>query len=83
MNAFLAGLLKAWKAVRSNPVFVLVSSSAFGAVVSAVQDELSMGHIDLTRAGLNKLVNLAVMAAIAALVHLYRPQPNTPPPPQP
>ena len=65
-----------WAGVRSNPVFVAFSSAATGAIISAVQDGLSMGHIDYTRAGLNKLTGYAVTAGIAAVVHLYRPHPN-------
>jgi hypothetical protein len=68
-----------WQTMRSNPVFVTVSSAATGAVVSALQDEMASGKIDWTRAGINKLVGYAVTAAIAALVHLYRPAPGAPP----
>lgn len=68
-------LKSVWLAVRSNPVFVAASSGAVGAVVSMVQDELASGHIDWTRGGLNKLCGLATTAAIAAVVHLYRPKP--------
>ena len=75
---FLQWLKAAWLAVRSNPVFVTVSSAAAGAVVSAVQDELASGKIDWTRAGLDKLTGYALTAAIAALVHLYRPAPPNP-----
>ena len=72
-------LKQLWATVRSNPIFVTVSSAAAGAVVSGIQDELASGHIDWTRAGLNKLTGYAVTAAIAALVHLYRPTPGAPP----
>jgi hypothetical protein len=68
-----------WKSVRSNPVFVAVSSAAGGAVVSGIQDEMASGHIDWTRAGINKLTGYAVTAAVAALVHLYRPAPGATP----
>jgi len=67
-------------AVRSNPVFVAASSAAAGAVASMVQDELASGHIDWTRGGLNKLCGLAFTAALAAVVHLYRPRPSDLPP---
>jgi hypothetical protein len=65
-----------WDSVRSNPVFVTVSSAAVGAVVSGVQDEMASGRIDWSRGGINKLTGYALTAAIAALVHLYRPSPN-------
>ena len=74
-------LKRLWDSVRSNPIFVAVSSAAVGAVVSDIQDELASGKIDWTRAGLNKLTGYALTAAIAALVHLYRPKPDTNPNP--
>ena len=79
MNAFWQWLKNLWATLRSNPVFVTVSSAAFGAFVSGVQDELASGKIDWTRAGLNKLTGYALMAAISALVHLYRPTPGSNP----
>lgn len=80
MNAILVWFKSAWLAVRSNPVFVAASSAAAGAVASMVQDELASGHIDWTRGGLNKLCGLAFTAALAAVVHLYRPKPAAPQP---
>lgn len=81
MNAFWQSCKNLWATVRSNPVFVTVSSAAVGAIVSGIQDELASGKIDWTRAGLNKLTGYALTAAIAALVHLYRPAPRTNPNP--
>jgi hypothetical protein len=72
-------LKQLWASIKSSPIFVTTSSAAVGAVVSAVQDELASGKIDWTRAGLNKLTGYALTAAIAALVHLYRPAPGTNP----
>jgi hypothetical protein len=69
-------LVAFWNAIKSNPVFVAVSSAAVGAIVSGVQDEMASGKLDWSRGGINKLTGYAVTAAIAALVHLYRPQPN-------
>jgi hypothetical protein len=68
-----------WASIRSNPVFVTASSAAAGALVSGIQDELASGHIDWTRSGINKLTGYALTAAIAAIVHLYRPAPGTNP----
>jgi hypothetical protein len=65
-----------WQRIRSNPIFVVASSAFVGSVVSTVQDELAMGKIDWTRAGLNKLTGYAVTAAVAAIVHLYREKPG-------
>ena len=79
MNTFLMRVGQIWKSVRSSPVFVTVSSAAAGAFVSGLQDELASGHIDWTRAGWNKLMGYALTAAVAALVHLYRPAPGATP----
>jgi hypothetical protein len=76
---FIQWLKAVWLTVKSNPVFVAVSSAAAGAIVSAVQDEMASGKIDWTRAGLNKLAGYAVTAAVAALVHLYRTPPGATP----
>jgi hypothetical protein len=65
-----------WNKVKSNPVFVAVSSAVVGALVSEIQDEMASGKVDWTRAGLNKLTGYAVTAGVAALIHLYRPNPN-------
>jgi len=67
-----------WSKVKSNPVFVAVSSAAVGAVVSGLQDEMASGKVDFTRSGWNKLMGYAFTAAIAALAHLYRPAPTQP-----
>ena len=79
MNTFLMRVGQLWKSVRSNPVFVTVSSAAVGAFVSGLQDELASGHIDWTRAGWNKLMGYTFTAALAAIVHLYRPAPGSTP----
>jgi len=65
-----------WAKIRSNPIFVTVSSAAVGAIVSGIQDEMASGKIDWTRGGINKLTGYAATAAIAALAHLYRMPPN-------
>ncbi len=72
-------LKQVWLSIRSNPVFVTVSSAMIGALVSGIQDELASGQIDWTRAGINKLAGYAVTAGLAALAHLYRPAPGSVP----
>ena len=42
---------------------------------------MASGHIDWTRGGLNKLTGLATTAAIAAVIHLYVPNPGSNPNP--
>jgi hypothetical protein len=78
MTNFLNFLKLLWANVGSNPIFVVASSAFVGSVVSTLQDELAMGHIDWTRGGLNKLTGYAITAAVAAIVHLYRPKPGIP-----
>ncbi len=78
-SAFFADVQAAWISVRSNPVFVTVSSAMVGAIVSAVQDEMASGKIDWSRGGINKLTGYAVTAGIAAIIHLYRPNPPSKP----
>ena len=41
-----------------------------------IQDEMASGKIDWTRGGVNKLTGCAVIAAISAVLHLYRPGPG-------
>ena len=79
MNDVVQFLASVWKSVRSNPVFVAVSSAAIGAIVSGLQDELASGRIDWSHSGINKLLGYALTAGIAALVHLYRPSPGSTP----
>lgn len=79
LSDVLTGAVNIWKSVRSNPIFVAVSSAMTGAVVSAIQDEMASGKIDWTRGGINKLTGYAVTAGIAAIVHLYRPNPPSKP----
>ena len=77
-------LKQIWLSVHNNPIFVLFYSTAAGAAASMIQDELASGHIDWTRAGLNKLMGYAFTAGIAAVVHLYVPTPGSNPnPPKP
>ena len=60
MNRIIQLSVQLWKSLRSNPVFVTVSSAAVGAIVSGLQDELASGKIDWTRAGINKLTGYAL-----------------------
>ena len=81
MNRIIQLSVQLWKSLRSNPVFVTVSSAAVGAIVSGLQDELASGKIDWTRTGINKLTGYALTAAVASIVHLYRPSPGANPNP--
>jgi hypothetical protein len=64
-----------WNQIRSNPVFVTVSSAAAGAVVKMLQDELTRGGLDLSATGLRRMGILIVTVVVTALVHLYTPVP--------
>ena len=75
-------LKKLWLSVRSNVYFVAFYSASAGALVSMAQDELASGKIDWTRGGINKLMGYAFSMGVAAVVHLYTPQPGTNPNPK-
>lgn len=68
-------LKQIWLTVRSNAYFVGAYSAAAGAIADVVYDELQTGHVDVTSAGIHKLLTAAGGATLVALVHLYRPVP--------
>jgi len=65
-----------WNSVKSNPYFVAGYSAFLGAVASEIQDEITAGHLDFTRAGVHKMVGYALSVAVAAVVHLYQSKPT-------
>ena len=73
-------LRAAWLRVRSNPVFVAVSSAFIGAAGNALYQQANSGAIDLSAAGLRKVALTGAAAALLALMHLYRPVPAQPNP---
>lgn len=66
-----------WLTLRSNPWFVAAYSAVVGAVADVLYDELQTGKVDLSAAGLHKLATLAGLAALTAVLHLYRPAPGS------
>lgn len=66
---------KAWTAIRSNPVFVTLSSAASGAAVNFLYDEIQNGKLDFSAAGFHKLAVFVTGAVVTALYHLYTPKP--------
>jgi hypothetical protein len=74
-------LKQLWLSLRSNVYFVAFYSTASGAAISMLQDEMASGKIDWSRAGLNKLCGCAVIAGAYAVIHLYRPAPGANPKP--
>src|SRR5271168_1706273 len=78
-----------WQKLRSNPTFVAISGLFFGAVGDSVFEELQTGKLDLSRAGVHRILASAVGTAFVAWWHLHQPAPGqgqgqiTPPPPQP
>ena len=79
MNNAIAFLVALWKTVRSNPVFVAISSAVGGTILDYLDDGFRSGHIDFSPAGFHKLYLVAVGAIIFALAHLYRPAPGANP----
>lgn len=72
-------LTQLWNSLKSQAWFVAVSSAAGGAVLDFLNDELTKGHLDFSKMGWDRVGTVALTAAIAAIVHLYRRPPNTPP----
>ena len=70
-------LKQLWLTLRSNPYFVGASSAFVGALMDTVYDELQTGHVDLSRAGLHKLLAIAGTAVFLSLYHLYMPRPQS------
>ena len=70
-----------WKAIRSNPYFVVPSSAAFGAILSMLRDEFLAGKLDLGPDGISRLKAAAAGAIIVALYHLYLDKPGSNPNP--
>ncbi len=67
-----------WLQVRSNPIFVAFSGFFVGAIGNSLDDQLRGGHVDLSQAGLHKLLIASGVSALIAVIHLYRPAPNQP-----
>ena len=70
-----------WKAIRSNPYFVVPSSAAFGAILSLLRDEFLAGKLDFSPSGVSRLKAAAVGAIVVALYHLYLDKPGSNPNP--
>lgn len=65
-----------WLSVRSNPYVVTAYSAAAGAVVSYLQGALATGQFSFASINWQQLATLAGTAALASLIHLYRPAPG-------
>lgn len=76
------GIIKAfWLSIRSNQTFVLVSGLFFGAVGDAIFDSIQTGHLDLSSAGIHRILASAAGTAFIAWWHLVRPSPGSNPNP--
>lgn len=69
-------LTRFWNSIRSNVYFVAFEGGASGALCNYVYDALSSGHLDFSRAGLQKMALCAATGGITALRLLVRPVPN-------
>jgi len=72
-------LKQLWLSVRSNPYVVAAYSAAFGAVVSYFSGALQTGQFSFGAINWERLGTLAGTAALAAVVHLYKPTPGSNP----
>ena len=72
MNAF----KRFWDSIRSNKYFVAFEGGASGALMNYAYDGLTAGHLDFSRAGLQKMTAFALTGGITAVRLLYRPQPQ-------
>lgn len=68
-------LKKFWISIRSNPYFVAFEGGATGALGDFIADALSSGHLDFSRAGLQKLAVFALTGGLTAVRLLVRPVP--------
>lgn len=74
-------LKQLWLTVRSNPFFVAFEGGAVGSVLNFLDDGITAGHLDFSRAGIHKLVTVALSGGILAVRLLYRPAPGSNPKP--
>ena len=64
-----------WQKLRSNPTFVVISRLFFGAVGDTIFEEIQSGKLDLSKAGLHRILVSAAGTAFVAWWHLYQPAP--------
>jgi hypothetical protein len=65
-----------WDSIRSNKYFVAFEGGASGVLLNYVYDFGTTGHLDFSKAGLQKLAVAVVTGGITAVRLLYRPQPT-------
>jgi hypothetical protein len=66
---------KIWDSIRSNVYWVSFEGAFSGALVNYLYDAATAGHLDFSKAGLEKAAAFAFTAGITAVRLLYRPQP--------
>jgi hypothetical protein len=76
LTAFAFWAQGAWLRLRSKPGFVAAYSAALGAIGDGLYQQIGLGYVDFTVAGVRKLFFAGLGAAIVALMHLYRPTPQ-------
>ena len=76
MNA----LRQLWLTLRSNRYFVAFEGGFYGAAMNFISEAVTnSGKVDLTKAGLEKLLSFALLGGFAAVQLLRRPAPGANP----
>jgi hypothetical protein len=73
-------LKQLWLTLRSNPYVVAFEGGFYGAAVNFISEAvMNGGKVDVTKAGLEKLLSFAIAGGIAAVRLLLRPAPGSTP----
>ena len=68
-------LKQLWDGLKSQAWFVTVTSAIGGAALDVLQDYVTNQSLDLSPAGIKKMLTVIAVAVAASLIHLYRPTP--------
>lgn len=68
-------LLRLWNRLKSNSTFVVLSGLFYGALGDTIFEDLQSGKLDLSRAGLHRILVSAAGTAFVAWWHLHQPAP--------
>ena len=70
-------MINLWLRLRSNPTFVTISGLFYGAVGDLIFEEIQQGKLDLSKAGLHRVLSAAAGTAFVAWWHLHQPAPES------
>jgi hypothetical protein len=69
-------MIELWKKLKSNPTFVVVSGLFYGAIGDTVFEQIQTGRLDLSRAGMHRLLVSSAGTAFVAWWHSRQPSPS-------